>query len=139
MLDFLSRSVVRTIEKEGRAARWQPVRCDSHSRSRESDGTNLLTKWPHSIRRPEAARRTVSRRYTENTESCGVLPGKNGRFCEPVCTVRRLTMKSRISVTRATPDSSDSSGCSATEENIENLVGTECRFRSIVVFLLTNI
>lgn len=43
------------LEKE----RWtrQPVRCDSHPRSRESDGADLLTKWPHSTRRPEAARR----------------------------------------------------------------------------------
>lgn len=56
-LDFFSFSFLRTLEKEEQACTRQPVRCDSHSRSRESDGTDLLTKWPHSIRRPEAARR----------------------------------------------------------------------------------
>lgn len=41
----------------------EPVRYDSHSRSRESDRTDPLTKWPRLSRRPEMV---VQRRYTEN-------------------------------------------------------------------------
>lgn len=41
----------------------KPVRYDSHSRSRESNRTDPLTKWPRLSRRPEMV---VQWRYTES-------------------------------------------------------------------------